>query len=92
MPNPPPFLRATAAIASVLMLQACSSAGAPSYVIFGAYFPRWLMAGLIGIAAAFIAHRVFVATGWNRKVPLQLSVCSAIGLAVAVLFWALGTR
>jgi hypothetical protein len=50
------------------------------------------MAGLVGVAAALVAHRVFVATGWNRKVPLQLSVCSAIGLTVAVLFWALGTR
>ncbi|EJO29571.1 hypothetical protein [Achromobacter marplatensis] len=77
---------------AALALQACSFGGAPSYIIFGAYFPRWLMAGLVGVAAALVAHRVFVATGWNRKVPLQLSVCSAIGLTVAVLFWALGTR
>ena len=66
--------------------------GAPSYVIFGAYFPRWLLAGLIGIVAALVAHRLFVAKAWNGKLPLQLSVCCAIGMVVAVLFWTLATR
>ena len=41
--------------------KAAFPAGAPSYVIFGAYLPRWLLAGLIGIVAALVAHRLFVA-------------------------------
>jgi len=91
MPNLPPLLRATGATAALLALQGCSLSGAP-YVVFGAYFPKWLLASLAGIAAALVAHRIFVATGWSARIPLQLSVCSAIGLIVAVLFWALGTR
>lgn len=91
MPNLPPLLRATGAAAALMALQGCSLSGAP-YVIFGAYFPKWLLASLVGIAAALAAHRVFVATGWNTRIPLQLSVCSAIGVVVAVLVWALGTR
>ena len=54
--------------------------------------PRWLLAGLIGIVAALVAHRLFVAKAWNGKLPLQLSVCCAIGMVVAVLFWTLATR
>ena len=53
---------------------------------------RWLLAGLIGIVAALVAHRLFVAKAWNGKLPLQLSVCCAIGMVVAVLFWTLATR
>ena len=48
--------------------------------------------GLIGIVAALVAHRLFVAKAWNGKLPLQLSVCCAIGMVVAVLFWTLATR
>ena len=90
MPKLLPLFRAAAA-AALLALQGAAR-GAPSYVIFGAYFPRWLLAGLIGIVAALVAHRLFVAKAWNGKLPLQLSVCCAIGMVVAVLFWTLATR
>ena len=86
MPKLLPLFRAAAAAL------APAARGAPSYVIFGAYFPRWLLAGLIGIVAALVAHRLFVAKAWNGKLPLQLSVCCAIGMVVAVLFWTLATR
>ncbi|RXN86121.1 hypothetical protein C7R54_20490 [Achromobacter aloeverae] len=64
--------------------------GAPSYALFGAYFPHWLFSAVLGIFVALAAHRLFVATGWSRTIPLQLSVCTAIGLVAAVLAWALG--
>ena len=89
MPKLPLFRAAAAAAACPARLR---PGGAPSYVIFGAYFPRWLLAGLIGIVAALVAHRLFVAKAWNGKLPLQLSVCCAIGMVVAVLFWTLATR
>lgn len=92
MPHPPPLFRTAITIVAVLALAGCGPGGAPSYVIFGAYFPGWLLAGILGIAAALVAHRVFVAKAWNGKIPLQLSVCSAIGAVVAVLAWILGTR
>jgi hypothetical protein len=60
-------------------------------MLFGAYFPLWLLSSLAGIAGALIAHRMFVATGWVRVVPYQLSVCASIGLAVGVLVWLSGT-
>jgi hypothetical protein len=74
-----------------LCLQGCTLRGAPSYEIFGAYFPLWLLSALLGFVGALIAHRIFVSTGWVRIVPFQLSVCVALGLTVAVLFWLAGT-
>jgi hypothetical protein len=83
------YLPAVAALS--LSLQGCTLHGAPSYEIFGAYFPLWLLSAVVGLVGALIAHRIFVSTGWAQIVPLQLSVCVAIGLTVAVLFWLSGT-
>ena len=80
-----------AALALSLSLQGCTLRGAPSYEIFGAYFPLWLSSAVVGFVGALIAHRIFVSTGWAQIVPFQLSVCVAIGLTVSVLFWLSGT-
>jgi hypothetical protein len=80
-----------AALALSLSLQGCTLRGAPSYEIFGAYFPLWLLSAVVGFVGALIAHRIFVSTGWAQIVPFQLSVCLAIGLTVSVLFWLSGT-
>ncbi|WP_028227139.1 hypothetical protein [Paraburkholderia ferrariae] len=72
-------------------LTGCATRGAPSFALFGAYFPFWLLSSVTGIAGAVVAHRVFVATGWVRAVPYQLSVCTAIGVVVGVLVWLSGT-
>jgi hypothetical protein len=84
--------RCLTAIAAVsLSLQGCTRHGAPSYEIFGAYFPLWLLSAVVGLFGALIAHRIFVSTGWAQIVPFQLSVCLAIGLTVAALLWLSGT-
>lgn len=74
-----------------LSLQGCTQRGAPSYEIFGAYFPLWLLCAVIGLVGTLIAHRIFVSTGWVRVVPFQLLVCVAIGMTVSVLCWLSGT-
>lgn len=76
---------------ALMPLAGCTTHGAPSYVLFGAYFPFWLVSAVLGIGGALAAHRVFVATGWVRMVPFQLSVCTAIGIFVRVLVWLWGT-
>ncbi|WP_322060608.1 hypothetical protein [Paraburkholderia sp. J63] len=72
-------------------LAGCVAHGAPSWPLFGAYFPFWLLSAVAGIVGALIAHRVFIATGWVRAVPYQLSVCTAIGVVVGVFVWLSGT-
>ncbi|SMG00003.1 FIG00978812: hypothetical protein [Burkholderia singularis] len=86
-----PFVRIGSACVLVVPLEGCATRGAPSFALFGAYFPLWLVSALIGVAGAIVAHRVFVSTGWAQTVPFQLSVCTAIGFVIAVFVWLIGS-
>jgi hypothetical protein len=68
----------------------CSSGGAPSFDLFGAFFPAWLVCGTVGIAGALVARLVFVGSGLANTLPYQLAVCAAIGVIVAILAWLIG--
>jgi hypothetical protein len=65
----------------------CSANGAPSFDLFGAFFPAWLLCGVIGIAGASIARFAFVSSGLSNVLPYQLALCTSIGVITAVLFW-----
>jgi hypothetical protein len=73
-----------------LTLTDCSGGGAPSFDLFGAFFPAWLLCGIIGIAGAAVARVVFVSTGVANTLPYQLAVCTAIGVITAILVWLVG--
>jgi YtcA family len=70
-----------------LMLGGCSRIGAPSFVLFGAFFPDWMFCALIGILVAVVARIAFVSTGLANVLPYQLFVCLSVGLIVASLAW-----
>jgi hypothetical protein len=70
-----------------LVLTSCSSSGAPSFTLFGAFFPGWMFCGLTGIIGAAVARAVFVVSGLSNVLPYQLFVCTAIGIIVAILAW-----
>ena len=76
-------------IAMALVLSGCSRQAAPSFSLFGAYFPVWLFCMTIGVASAIGARVVLVASGLSTVVPAQLAVCTAIGVIVASLCWLL---
>jgi hypothetical protein len=65
----------------------CSSHGAPSFVLFGAFFPAWMLCAIIGVFGAIAARGIFVASGLDGVLPFQLFVCSSVGLVVATLTW-----
>jgi YtcA family len=73
-----------------LSLGGCSASGAPSFDLFGAFFPAWLLCGVAGIAGAVVARLAFVSSGVANILPYQLAVCAAIGVITAVLFWLVG--
>ncbi len=72
-----------------LILGGCSRIGAPSFVLFGAFFPDWMFCALLGIAVAVVARIVFLATGLSGILPYQLFVCLSIGLIFAFIAWLL---
>jgi len=73
-----------------LFLTSCSSGGAPSFDLFGAFFPAWLLCGVVGIIGAVAARVAFVTVGVANTLPYQLAVCTAIGVAIAVVYWLVG--
>lgn len=77
-------------VAVLLLLSGCGVGwGAPSFVLFGAFFPAWMFCGAIGIIAAIGARAIFAGTGWSTVLPFQLVVCTSIGLICGVLAWLL---
>jgi hypothetical protein len=68
-------------------LNGCAQRGAPSFALFGAYFPAWMLCAFLGIFASIGARAVFVATGLSNALPFQLFVCMAIGVCFALLVW-----
>jgi YtcA family len=68
--GPPSALALTALAFSGYAVQ-----GAPSFALFGAYFPAWMFCAALGILAAILARAVFVATGLAHVLPFQLCVC-----------------
>jgi len=70
-----------------MTLGGCARHGAPSFVLFGAFFPAWMLCALIGIFGAIAARGIFVAVGLNSVLPYQLFVCSSVGFVVAALAW-----
>jgi hypothetical protein len=71
---------------AVLALGGCSG-GAPSFVLFGAFFPAWMLCGVLGIIGAGVARAAFVASGFADVLPYQLFVCAAVGTIVALAVW-----
>jgi len=76
-------------IALALSLSGCARQAAPSFSLFGAYFPVWLFCMAIGVAGAICARIALVASGLSSVVPAQLAACTAIGVIVASLCWLL---
>ena len=73
-----------------MTLTGCSAGSAPSFDLFGAFFPAWLLCGIIGVAGAGIARVAFVSSGLSNVLPYQLAVCAAIGVITALLVWLVG--
>jgi YtcA family len=73
-----------ALLATALGLSGCAVQGAPSYTLFGAYFPAWMFCAAIGLVAAIVARAIFEATGLAFILPLQLFVCVSIGVCAGL--------
>ena len=73
--------------AIAMALSGCSQRGAPSFVLFGAYFPAWMLVAGIGILVAVAARVVSVATGMADVLPYPLALCTSVGVIAAVLVW-----
>jgi hypothetical protein len=73
------------------VLTGCTSGyttlGAPSFILFGAYFPAWMFCAAFGIIGAVATRVVMVTTGLSELLPFQLFVCASAGLMLAIAAW-----
>jgi hypothetical protein len=71
-------------------LGGCAIQGAPSFELFGAFFPAWMLCASIGIIGGIAARVIFIAVGLDSRVQFRVFVCSSVGVVVAAgtwLFW-----
>lgn len=68
---------------AVGVLAGCSARSAPALVLFGAYFPDWLVFAILAVVVAIAARIVFGLAGLAQAVPFSLFTCLAIGILVA---------
>ena len=78
--------RAVAAIPA-MTLAGCASRGAPSFSLFGAFFPAWMLCAFVGIAAAIATRVILGAFRSADVVPYPLTLCGAVGVIFAALLW-----
>jgi hypothetical protein len=69
------------------LVTGCSFGIAPSFELFGAYFPAWMLCAVIGIIGAFGARAVLTTSALSGVVPFQFAVCTAIGVVLGLLSW-----
>ena len=83
----PSLSRAVLVVVPSCMFTGCSFTAAPSFELFGAYFPAWMSCGLIGIVGAASTRMVLTTPAVNDVVPFQLAVCTSVGVIVGLLSW-----
>ena len=70
-----------------LSLCGCSEAGAPTFDLFGAFFPAWLLCAVLGIFVALGVRIFFAARNLTDVLPFQLPLCTSLGAIFALLIW-----
>jgi len=70
------------------VMSGCTIRGrAPSFVVFGSYFPAWIVCALAGLALAIAIRAVFLRVGIDEFLPVRLLVYISLGVLCALLIW-----
>lgn len=73
------------------LVSGCSSSPSPSFPLFGAYFPSWLLCIAGGIIGALVTRVIFVRIGIDDQLPFRLlvyiSVAAGIAFAMAIFIY-----
>jgi hypothetical protein len=81
------FVRFICLWITCLGLSACSLRGAPSYSLFGAFFPAWLLCAGIGLLGSVVLRVLVIALGFEEALPSPLLVYTAFATGVALWLW-----
>jgi hypothetical protein len=82
------FARLVGLCTACLVLSACNNLkGAPSYSIFGAFFPAWLLCAGIGLVGSVVLRVLVIALGFEEVLPWRLLVYTAFATGVTLWLW-----
>lgn len=81
--------RRGAVLFSLLGVTGCSSIGAPSFPLVGAYFPDWLICVFFGGVGAAVLRVVFITLGVDAKLRFHLVTYLSLGSLIGLLGWLL---
>ncbi|QIM47829.1 hypothetical protein G9Q38_00860 [Pusillimonas sp. DMV24BSW_D] len=70
----------------LLMLGGCSQGRAPSFLLFGSYFPSWLVGVAISIPLTLLVRWGLIRVGIDDVLPLRLLVYVCLGLIFTMMF------
>jgi hypothetical protein len=68
---------------AVSAIAGCTTSSAPAVILFGAYFPDWLVFAVLTVVFAILARIAFGLAGLAQSVPYPLFTCLAVGILVA---------
>lgn len=71
----------------LLGLSGCTVHHAPFFSLVGAYFPSWMLCGIVGIATAVGLRVLFIANGLDALLSLRLFTYVSLGVIAALLVW-----
>jgi len=60
---------------------------APSIVVFGSYFPAWIVCAIVGVLGATIARFVLVGLDVDEFLPLRLVVYLCLAIDFGLGLW-----
>ncbi len=60
---------------------------APSIVVFGSYFPAWLLCAGLGIITTVVARLILVHAGIDEHLPAPLLVYLSLALTTSIVYW-----
>lgn len=61
--------------------------GGPVLIVFGSFFPAWILCLVLGLAAAGIAGAVLRRVGLAAEIPVPVVFYGALTAAVALGLW-----
>jgi hypothetical protein len=75
--------------AAVLATGAAQAAdpAAPSIVVFGSYFPAWILCAVVGVLGAVIARFILARLGVDEFLPLRLAVYLCLAIVFGLGLW-----
>ena len=83
----PSLPRAVLLVITSCLVTGCSFGVAPSFELFGAFFPAWMLCAVAGVVAAVVIRQVLMVVGVGEYVVAPLLTYVGLALSATWLIW-----